>query len=63
VRFCYAEFATGEGTAPAYPQENVELYRTVCTDVRFVPGVDHAGSIMTKTGAVVVADLITDALA
>lgn len=63
VRFCYAEYATGEGTAPAYPAENVADYATVCTTVRFIPGVDHAGSIMTKAGASVVADLVTEALA
>ena len=62
VRFSYAEFATGPGTAPAYPAEAVERYATVCTTVRFVPGVDHAGSIMTKAGAVAAADLITEAL-
>ncbi len=61
VRFSYAEFATGEGTSPAYP--DVTHYATVCTDVRFVEGVDHAGSIMTKAGAVVVADLVAEALA
>jgi len=62
VRFSYAEYATGEGTPPAYPAENVADYATVCTTVRFVPGVDHAGSIMTKAGAAVVADLITEAI-
>ncbi len=63
VRFAHAEFATGEGSAPAYPAENVERYARVCTDVRFVPGVDHAGSIMTKSGALVAADLLGEALA
>jgi pimeloyl-ACP methyl ester carboxylesterase len=63
VRFAHAEFATGAGTAPAYPAENVEKYASVCTDVRFVAGVDHAGSIMTKTGAVVAAELLGEALA
>ena len=62
VRFCYAEYATGEGTPPAYPAESVADYATVCTTVRFVPGVDHAGSIMTKAGASVVADLVAEAL-
>jgi pimeloyl-ACP methyl ester carboxylesterase len=63
VRFTHAQWATGAGTAPAYPLENVERYATVCTDVRYVEGVDHAGSIMTKTGAVVAADLLAEALA
>ncbi|MCU1603112.1 MAG: Beta-ketoadipate enol-lactone hydrolase [Frankiales bacterium] len=62
VRFSHSEWASGEGTPPAYPVENVERYAAVCTDVRFVPGVDHAGSIMTKAGAVVAADLLAEAL-
>jgi pimeloyl-ACP methyl ester carboxylesterase len=61
VRFSYAEFATGEGTSPAYP--DVTDYASVCTSVRFVEGVDHAGSIMTKAGAMVAADLVAEALA
>ena len=63
VRFSYAEFGTGEGTPPAYSPERVADYATVCTTVRFVPGVDHAGSIMSKAGAAAAADLVTEALA
>ena len=63
VRFAHAEWSTGAGTRPAYSEENVARYATVCTEVRYVEGVDHAGSIMTKTGAVVAADLLAEALA
>jgi pimeloyl-ACP methyl ester carboxylesterase len=63
VRFAHAQWATGAGTAPAYPLESVTRYTTACTDVRYVEGVDHAGSIMSKTGAVVAADLLAEALA
>jgi len=60
VRFCYAQWSTGADTAPAYP--DVTAYADKCLEVRYVEGVDHAGSIMTKSGAVVVADLISKAL-
>jgi pimeloyl-ACP methyl ester carboxylesterase len=62
VRFAYAEWASGSDTSPAYPQEKVDEYATVCTTVRFVNGVDHAGIIMSKAGAVVTADLVAEAL-
>lgn len=63
VRFSYAQYAAGEGTPGAYRAEDVARYAAVCTEVRYVEGVDHAGSIMTKTGAVVAADLLAEALA
>ena len=63
VRFAHAQWATGPDTAPAYPAESVERFAAVCTEVRYVEGVDHAGSIMTKSGAVVAADLLAAALA
>jgi len=63
VRFSYAQWSSGAGTPPAYSAEMVESYATVCTEVRYVEGVDHAGSIMTKAGAVVAADLLAAALA
>ena len=63
VRFAHAQWATGADTDPAYPAEKVARYATVCTEVRYVEGVDHAGSIMTKTGAVVAAELLAEALA
>jgi pimeloyl-ACP methyl ester carboxylesterase len=63
VRFAHAQWATGADTPPAYPAGGVERYASVCTDVRYVEGVDHAGSIMSKTGAVVAAELLAEALA
>jgi pimeloyl-ACP methyl ester carboxylesterase len=62
VRFAHAQWATGAGTAPAYSLESVERYATVCTEVRYVEGVDHAGSIMTREGARVAAELLAEAL-
>jgi pimeloyl-ACP methyl ester carboxylesterase len=60
VRFCHAQWASGADTPPAYP--DVTDYAASCVDVRFVPGVDHAGSIMSRTGAAVVAELVEGAL-
>lgn len=62
VRFTHAEWASGEGTAPAYPAEAVARYAGDAVDVRYLPGLDHAGSIMTKQGAVVTAELLSAAL-
>jgi hypothetical protein len=66
VRLLTAEWGTGGGTAPAYPAEAVQAFREaldVLVTVRPVPGVDHAASIMTMTGARATADLIAAALA
>lgn len=60
VRFCYAQWSSGAETAPAYP--DVTAYAEKCVDVRYVEGVDHAAIIMSKAGAVVVADLVSKAL-
>jgi pimeloyl-ACP methyl ester carboxylesterase len=60
VRFLHAQWSTGEGTAPAYP--DVTEYAARCVDVRYVEGVDHAASIMSKAGAVVTAELVDLAL-
>lgn len=63
MRWLVAEFSTGPDTPGAYTPEMVEAARPLMTTIRFVEGVDHAGSIMTKTGAVATAELITEALA
>jgi pimeloyl-ACP methyl ester carboxylesterase len=60
VRFLHAEWASGEGTSPAYP--DVTEYAQKCVDVRFVPGTDHASSIMSAKGAAVTAELVRSAL-
>jgi len=60
VRFLHAEWSTGAGSSPAYP--DVTDYAKVCLETRFVAGVDHAGSIMTRTGAKATAELIAQAL-
>jgi pimeloyl-ACP methyl ester carboxylesterase len=65
VRLLTAEWSTGAGSAPAYPAAAVRAFRDaldVPVTVRPVPGVDHAASIMTMTGARATADLIAEAL-
>jgi pimeloyl-ACP methyl ester carboxylesterase len=66
VRLLTAEWSTGADSAPAYPADAVQSFRDaldVLVTVRPVPGVDHAASIMTMTGARATADLIAEALA
>jgi pimeloyl-ACP methyl ester carboxylesterase len=61
IRFSYAQWSTGADTSPAYP--DVTDYVAKCVDARYVPGVDHAGTIMSKAGAAVAAELVEGALA
>lgn len=63
VRMSYAEWSVGSTTSGAYSAESIEEWKDKLTDLRFVPGVDHAGSIMTHPGARVVAELLREALA
>jgi pimeloyl-ACP methyl ester carboxylesterase len=65
VRFLTAEWSTGRGTPPAYPQQAVQGFREeldVLVEVRPVAGVDHAASIMSAAGARPCAELIAKAL-
>ncbi len=63
VRFTHAEFGGGPATPPAYPAEAVAEYAAQAVDVRYLPGLDHAGAIMTGQGAAVTAELVRAALA
>jgi pimeloyl-ACP methyl ester carboxylesterase len=63
MRLLHAEWSVGAGSAPGYSIETVDGYRDRLVSVRYVEGVDHAGSIMTKAGAVATAELLTEALA
>jgi pimeloyl-ACP methyl ester carboxylesterase len=62
IRFLYAEWSVGAGSPPAYPPELVDLYTPSAVTVRRIPGVDHAGTIMTRPGATAVAEMIMEAL-
>ena len=61
VRFSWAEWGAAPGAAPAYPGGAPDGADPV--DARYLPGLDHAGAIMTKQGAVAAAELLTGALA
>jgi pimeloyl-ACP methyl ester carboxylesterase len=63
VRFLHAEWSVGPDTPPAYSAEAVERYARKAKTVRFLPGLDHAGSIMTMAGATATAELLREALA
>jgi pimeloyl-ACP methyl ester carboxylesterase len=62
VRLSYAQWSTGPGTSPAYPEEALRTYLPATVSSRYVEGQDHAGSIMTKAGAVAAAELLAEAL-
>jgi pimeloyl-ACP methyl ester carboxylesterase len=49
----HAEWSIGQGSAPAYSEEVVDEWRSRLPrfQARLVPGVDHAGSAMSATGA------------
>jgi hypothetical protein len=53
LSFLHAEWAVGEGTPPAYPTSVVEDWRTrlPAMSTRLLPGLDHAGTVMTARGA------------
>jgi pimeloyl-ACP methyl ester carboxylesterase len=63
VRFLHAEWSTGRDSPPAYPPEAVTRYAPRTVETVGVPGVDHAGSIMTTVGAEAVAGQLRAALA
>ena len=62
VRFAHAEWSTGRDTPPAYPPESVAGFAPSTVETTALPGLDHAGSIMTPAGAAAVATMIRKAL-
>jgi pimeloyl-ACP methyl ester carboxylesterase len=62
VRLLVAEWSTGAGTPGAYPPDAIARFEHKTVAVRFVDGVDHAGSIMTMTGARAAAEQLHAAL-
>ncbi len=62
MRLLHAEWGAGPGTAPAYDEAAVDAARDRLAGVRYVPGVDHAASIMGTTGAAASAELLREAL-
>lgn len=62
IRFLYAEWGGGPDTPAGYPSDRVGEYLARTVSSRFLPGTDHAASIMTRSSAVEVAAMIRDAL-
>lgn len=62
VRFLAAQWSTGADSAPAYPEEALAVYAPATVRTVVVPGVDHAGSIMSRAGARATAELVQEAL-
>jgi pimeloyl-ACP methyl ester carboxylesterase len=66
TRLLAAQWGRGAESAPAYSSAAVRGFRAMLPQlvaVRELAGTDHAGTIMTMTGASAVAELITAALA
>lgn len=63
IRWTHAEWGAGPGSAPMYPADLAAEYATRAVETVYLPGLDHAGSIMTKAGAAATADLLAKALA
>ena len=63
VRLLAAQWSVGEGSKPAYADTLLAELRPPTVRTVVVPGVDHATSIMSKTGAVATAELLAEALA
>ena len=62
ARFAHAEWGAGRDTPPAYPPESVAEFAPSTVETTALPGLDHAGSIMTPAGAAAVATMIRKAL-
>lgn len=65
TRLVFAEWGTGEGSAPAYSPEDVAGFAAELPELEhteLVPGTDHAATVMTSRGAGVVAGNIRAAL-
>jgi pimeloyl-ACP methyl ester carboxylesterase len=62
IRFLHAQWGVGAHSVPVYPDDLVERYGPYTVEMRSLPGLDHAGTIMTHSGAAAVADMIKDAL-
>jgi pimeloyl-ACP methyl ester carboxylesterase len=62
IRFLHAQWGVGTASVPVYPDDLVERYGPYTVEMRSLSGLDHAGTIMTHSGAAAVADVIRDAL-
>jgi pimeloyl-ACP methyl ester carboxylesterase len=62
IRFLHAQWGVGTHGVPAYPDDLVERYEPYTVEMRSLSGLDHAGTIMTHSGAAAVAEVIKEAL-
>jgi hypothetical protein len=62
VRLSHAQWGAGPGAAPFYTRDAVATSADRLAEVHYLAGHDHAGSIMTRTGAATTAELIRQAL-
>ncbi|TFI42549.1 alpha/beta hydrolase [Rhodococcus sp. 1R11] len=60
IRFLHAQWSVGSSSAPMYSPEDIDALDL--TSVVPMPGLDHAGTIMTPTGAAAVGRTIDEAL-
>lgn len=63
VRFLHAEWSTGKDSPPGYPPEAVARYAPATVTTRYLPALDHSGTIMTPEGARATAEVLREALA
>jgi hypothetical protein len=62
IRFLHAQWGVGTYGVPAYPDDLVERNEPYTVDMRSLSGLDHAGTVMTHSGAAAVAEVIKEAL-
>ncbi|MFD4674520.1 alpha/beta fold hydrolase [Lentzea sp. NPDC058450] len=63
--FVHAEWSTGPDTPPAYTVEQAAEFRTALPVLRepvLINEVDHGGTVMTRAGAAVTAEVLAEAL-
>lgn len=60
IRFLHAEWSVGANSAPMYSSQDIAALDL--TSVRPMPGLDHAGTIMTSVGAAAVGAALDEAL-
>jgi len=62
IRVLHAEWSVGADSMPGYAPELVDLYRAHTRETQLLSKLDHAGTIMTHSGAATVAETIKSAL-
>ena len=63
MHLLHAEWSMGMDTTPAYEQADIDTFQMHGVATTFLPQVDHAGTVMTRHGAAMVAAVVGAALA